>query len=107
MVTLRQTTRRNLVTNTLGQYVASGLPIGTYDVKAEASPFKVENFKGVVLNVNDRVRVDFRMKIGMKTESVLVKSNSIQVQADSGEQSSLVNGTQISELSTNGRSIYT
>jgi hypothetical protein len=29
------------------------------------------------------------------------------VQADSGEQSSLVSGTQMSELSTNGRSIYT
>jgi hypothetical protein len=98
---------RGLATNNVGQYVASGLPIGIYDVKADASAFKVEEVNGVAVNVNDRVRVDFQMQIGAKTEDVLVESNPIAVQADSGEQSSLVNGTQISELSTNGRSIYT
>ncbi len=98
---------RTLVTNNVGQYVASGLPIGTYDLKAESSAFTVEEFRGVVLNVNDRRRIDFQMKIGTKREAVVVESNAIAVQADSGEQSSLINGTQISELSTNGRSIYT
>ena len=110
MVTIVNTQTRTLrtsVTNTVGQYVAFGLPIGTYDVKAESPGFEVQESQGVVLNVNDRVRVDFRMKIGTKIEPVLVESTPIGVQADSGEQSSLVNGTQISELSTNGRSIYT
>ena len=60
-----------------------------------------------MLNVNDRVRVNFQLKIGTKTEVVVVESNALVVQADSGEQSSLVSGQQISELSTNGRSIYT
>ena len=100
-------TLRTSVTNSVGQYVAFGLPIGTYDVKAESPGFEVQESQGVVLNVNDRVRVDFRMKIGTKIEPVLVESTPIGVQADSGEQSSLVSGTQISELSTNGRSIYT
>jgi len=98
---------RILVTNNAGQYVASGLTIGTYDLKAESPAFAVEESKGVVLNVNDRVRVDFQMKIATKTEAVLVEADPLAVQADSGEQSSLVSGTQISELSTNGRSIYT
>ena len=53
----------------------------------------MQESKGVVLNVNDRVRVDFRMKIGTKIEPVLVESTPIGVQADSGEQSSLVSGT--------------
>jgi hypothetical protein len=98
---------RTLVTNDVGQYVAPGLPIGKYDLKAESSAFKVEESKGVFLNVNDRVRVDFHMKIGTKTETVVVESNALVVQSDSSEQSSLVSGQQISELSTNGRSIYT
>ena len=98
---------RTLVTNNVGQYVASGLRIGTYNLKAESSAFTVEEFRGVVLNVNDRRRLDFQMKIGSKTERVVVESNTVAVQADSGEQSSLVSGTQISELATNGRSIYT
>ena len=98
---------RTSVTNNVGQYVAFGLPIGTYDVKAESQGFDVENSPGIPLNANDRVRVDFKMKIGTRIEPVLVESNPIGVQADSGEQSSLVSGTQMSELSTNGRSIYT
>ena len=98
---------RTSVTNSVGQYVAFGLAIGTYDVTAESQGFEVENSPGIPLNANDRVRVDFKMKIGTRIEPVLVESNPIGVQADSGEQSSLVSGTQMSELSTNGRSIYT
>jgi Carboxypeptidase regulatory-like domain len=98
---------RTSVTNNVGQYVAFGLPIGTYDVKAESQGFEVQKSPRVVLNANDRVRVDFKMKIGTRIEPVLVESNAIGFQADSGEQSSLISGTQMSELSTNGRSIYT
>jgi hypothetical protein len=98
---------RTLVTNDVGQYVAPGLPLGKYDLKAQAPRFKVEELKVVVLNVNDRTRLDFQMKLGQMADAVLVESNPVAVQADTGEQSSLVSGTQISELSTNGRSIYT
>ena len=98
---------RTMTTNDVGQYVAPGLAIGTYDLKAESSGFKVEESKGVVLNVNDRVRVDFQMKMGTKAETVSVESNAIAVQTDSSEVSSLSTGTQMSELATNGRSIYT
>ncbi len=98
---------RTEVTNEVGQYVAPGLPNGTYDLKATSPAFKVEEFKGVSVNVNDRVRVDFQMKIGAKVEVDIVESNAVAVQTDSGEQSSLVSGKQLSELATNGRSIYT
>jgi hypothetical protein len=93
--------------NDAGQFVAPGLPIGRYNVKAEAAGFKIEETKGVILNVNDRIRVDFQMKLGTKAETVSVESNEITVQADTSEQSSLISGTQISQLATNGRSIYT
>jgi hypothetical protein len=98
---------RTFTTNDVGQYVAPGLPIGKYDLKAESSGFKIEESKGVVLNVNDRTRVDFQMKMGTKSETVSVEANAIAVQADSSEQSNLISGTQISQLATNGRSIYT
>lgn len=98
---------RTLATNDAGQYVVPGLLIGKYDVEAQASGFKVEEYKGVVLDVNARIRVDFQMELGQVADAILVESNRVAMQADSGEQSSLVSGTQISELSTNGRSIYT
>ena len=98
---------RDLSTNEAGEYAAPGLRIGRYDLKAQASGFKVAESKGIVLNENDRIRVDFQMQLGHPAEVALVQSNTLALQTDSGEQSSLVNGTQISELSTNGRSIYT
>jgi len=98
---------RASVTNNVGQYVLSGLPIGTYDLRTEFTGFEAGESRGVVLNVNNRVRVDFQLKIATAKESALVQSIPLAIQADSGEQSSLVSGTEISELSTNGRSIYT
>ena len=93
-------------TNDAGQYVVPDIPIGKYDVKATAPGFKVAERKGIVLNVNDRDRVDFQMNIGATTETVTVEANALTVQSDSSEVSSLVNSTQITELATNGRTIY-
>jgi len=99
-------TVRTFTTNDAGQYVAAGLPAGKYDVKITAPGFKSEEQHGVVLNVNDRDRVDAQMKVGAKTETISVEANALQVQSDSSEVSSLVTGTQITELATNGRVIY-
>ena len=93
-------------TNDAGQYVAPDLPVGHYTVKAVAAGFKTTDRQGIVLNVGDRLRVDFQMTIGAKTESITVEANPIAVQSDSAEVSSLVNGKQITELATNGRTIY-
>jgi len=46
------------------------------------------------------------MKLGTASETVSVEANAVAVQADTGEQSSLVSGQQISQLATNGRAIY-
>lgn len=97
---------RTLTTNESGQYVASALAVGNYKVKAEASGFAVVETTGVVLSVNDRRRIDFSMRVGGKTESVQVEANTIAVKTDSGEVSGLITGQQITQLSTNGRSLY-
>ncbi|HJZ65989.1 MAG TPA: TonB-dependent receptor, partial [Candidatus Acidoferrum sp.] len=93
-------------TNDAGQYVVPDIAIGRYDVKASAAGFKLAERKGVVLNVNDRVRVDFQMTVGAANETVTVEGEGLNVQTDSGEQSSLINGTQITELATKNRTIY-
>lgn len=99
-------TSRTFVTNDAGQYVAPDLVIGHYVVKAEAKGFKASEQKNIVLNVGDRIRTDFQMQLGAAQETVTVEANAVQVQADSGEQSNLINEQQMSQLSINGRSIY-
>jgi hypothetical protein len=97
---------RNLKTNDGGQYVAPDLSIGNYAIKAEAAGFKASEKKNVVLNVNDRARVDFVMQVGSVQESVTVEANAVAVQADSGDVSTVITGQQVTELATNGRSLY-
>lgn len=93
-------------TNDVGQYVFPGVQIGNYDLKAAAKGFKAHETKGVVLNASDRVRMDFQMAVGTNSETITVEATALNVQTDSGEQSSLVNGKQITELATKNRTIY-
>jgi hypothetical protein len=94
-------------TNEAGQYVVPDLQIGHYNFKATASGFKVAEQKDVLLNVGDRLRVDFKMVMGTASESVTVEANAVKVQTDTGEVSNVISGRQITQLATNGRSIYT
>src|SRR5436309_1023621 len=93
-------------TNEAGQYVAVDLPVGHYNIKAEASGFKVAEQKGLVLQVGDRTRMDFQMSLGAASETVTVEANAVRVQADTGEVSNVINELQMSQLAVNGRSIY-
>src|SRR5437762_7490631 len=97
---------RTITTNEAGQYVLPGVHIGHYDVKAEASGLKVAEQKGVLLQVGDRARVDFQMQVGATTESVTVEAAAVRVQTDTGEQSNLITGNQISQLAINGTSLF-
>jgi hypothetical protein len=95
----------HLNTNDVGQYVALDLQIGRYNVDAKAANFKLAEQKNIALKVGDRHRVDFQLHLGNTQESVTVEANAVQVQSDSGEVSDVINGSQISNLATNGRSV--
>jgi len=98
---------RSLPTNGDGQYVVPGLHIGHYDLHATASGFKIAEHRGIVLDVGDRTRIDFRLEVGNVQEKVTVEaSSSVAVQTDTGEVSNLITGQQITQLATNGRSLY-
>ena len=93
-------------TNTAGQYVVPDLNIGHYSVKAEATGFKAAEQKDIDLQVGDRARIDFQLQVGQVQETVTVEANPVRVQTDSGEQSSVITGQQISQIAVSGRSMY-
>src|SRR5581483_3356595 len=95
----------HLNTNDVGQYVAADLQIGHYTVQAKSANFKLAEQKNIVLQVGDRHRVDFQLQLGNTQESVTVEATAVQVQSDTGEVSDVINGSQISNLATNGRSV--
>jgi Carboxypeptidase regulatory-like domain len=93
-------------TNSEGQYLAPGLQIGRYAVRAEIEGFKQAERTDVVLAVGDRARVDFTLEIGTAQQSVTVEASPVAVQSESGEISDVISGAQVSQLATNGRSLY-
>jgi hypothetical protein len=97
---------KTIQTNSSGQYVIPDLNIGHYNVKAEATGFKSTEQKNIVLQVGDRDRIDFQLQVGEVQETVTVEANPVRVQTDSGEQSSVITGQQISQISVSGRSMY-
>src|ERR1035437_7474639 len=97
---------RNLTSSSDGQFVAPDLHIGRYTVRAQGAGFKVVEQTDIVLSVNDRARVDFKLQVGSTTEQVTVEAAAIAVQADNGEVSDVITGQQLAQLSTNGRSMY-
>jgi hypothetical protein len=97
---------KDLTTNDSGQYAAVDIHIGHYNIKVTTSGFKTAERKDLVLQVGDRARADFQLAVGGSAETVTVEANTIAVQADSGEVSSVITGEQIANLSINGRGIY-
>src|SRR4029077_18289537 len=97
---------RHVSSSDVGQYVVPDLQIGHYTIRAEAPGFKAAEQKDVKLNVADRARVDFRLEVGSAQESVTVEATAVAVQSESGEVSDVITGQQVSQLATNGRSIY-
>jgi len=93
-------------TNGAGEYLAPDLQVGRYSIRAEASGFKTVEQKDVVLNVGARTRVDIKLQLGNTQQSITVEATAIAVQSESGEVSDVVTGRQVSQLATNGRSLY-
>src|SRR5579864_9527426 len=98
--------QKTINTNGEGQYVAADIRIGRYIVRAQAPGFKVGERKDVALQVGDRTRVNFALEVGNAQETITVEANTIAVQTDSGEVSGVITGQQITQLATNGRSVF-
>ncbi|HEY3740372.1 MAG TPA: carboxypeptidase-like regulatory domain-containing protein [Bryobacteraceae bacterium] len=89
-----------------GHYSFAQLRIGHYNVRAESSGFKAFEKKDVTLDVGERLRVDITLTIGNASESISVEATAVAVQTETGEVSDVITGQQVTQLATNGRSMY-
>jgi outer membrane receptor protein involved in Fe transport len=94
----RNTVARTITTDADGVYTAALLDVGHYSVSVEAKGFKTAVNQGIALNVNDKLTINFRLEVGDVQQQVTVESGPIQVQLQSAEQSTTINGGQIREL---------
>src|SRR5690348_12805063 len=76
---------------------------GTYKIRAEQKGFQTFVQGNVVLNVDDRVRVDPVLPVGETTTVVTVDVQATTVQTESSSLGSVVDTKKIVELPLNGR----
>ncbi len=90
-------------TDSTGNYVVTPLRIGNYSVSVEATGFKTETHTGIVLQVQDRLRVDFTMQVGSVNEVVNIESELPVVETETSALGDVVTSQQVTDLPLNGR----
>ncbi len=104
---LNKNTLTNVATDSSGAYSAPFLVPGTYEVTVELQGFKKWVRSDIVLQVNDRLRVDARLEVGGLEETTSVVAGSPIVRSDSSEVGTVIEERAIKELPLNGRNFAT
>ncbi len=85
-----------------GQFSISLLPIGTYEITAEAPGFKRGVVTDVTLRVNDNRRMVFSLDVGQVTETITVTAEAVAVNTSTGTTSQLMDGRVMVRLPSRG-----
>src|SRR5215475_1098468 len=97
---------RTVATNESGAFVFPAVVRGTYSIKVEASGFKTQRERNIVITANEKRSVgSIALALGSAAESVTVEAQGAQVQTSSGENASLLSDRQLNTLSTRGRDV--
>jgi hypothetical protein len=92
------------LTNERGLYVAPGLAVGPYEVRAEREGFKRGVRSGIVLQVDQNAQVDFTLQVGQVVETVEVIGEAPLVDSSSATLGQVIENRRVQELPLNGRS---
>ena len=91
------------VSNSEGQYAIRTIPIGEYELEAEAAGFKKWETAGIRLQVDEIARVDIVLSVGAATESVTVTGDVVNVDTETATLKNVVDQRRIEDLPLNGR----
>ena len=96
-------TAATTTTNTNGEYIFSGLRVGTYSVAAELQGFRRAIRNDVRVNVQTRAQVDLQLNVGAVTEQVVVTGQTELLQTQSADIGNVVEQRQVQDLPLLGR----
>jgi hypothetical protein len=96
-------TNYSTVANESGNYVIPDIRPGEYTITADAPAFKRTRRSGVVINVNQRARVDLALQVGDVQESVQVAADVTNVDTYTASINETVDSRRIADLPLNGR----
>lgn len=96
---------RETVTDATGFYQVLALPIGNYTVAADHKGFNPVNTNSSKLEINQSLRIDIRLEVGTKTETVTVDSTATTVETINPTMGSTISDRSVQDLPLNGRNV--
>ena len=87
-----------------GSYRFLALPVGTYTLTASIAGFERYDTTGIVLQVNDQLRIDIALKVGAVNEQVSVAADMAHVETESTQLGDVIDSKKMLALPLNGRS---
>jgi hypothetical protein len=94
-------------TNHDGYFSVKPLDPGQYQIEVRASGFKPVLHKGIVLQVEQVARIDFKLELGSVNEQVEVSGTAPLVESETSSIGQVINNKSIVEMPLNGRNAGT
>jgi Carboxypeptidase regulatory-like domain/TonB dependent receptor-like, beta-barrel len=96
---------RTATTDSSGEYVIGLLPVGTYTLTFEATNFRRRAAKGLVLKLDQKVKINAALEIGQITEVVSSDNGESAplARTETAEAGEVIENKRIIELPLNGR----
>ncbi|MFN0168899.1 MAG: carboxypeptidase regulatory-like domain-containing protein [Bryobacteraceae bacterium] len=94
---------RETQTDGTGNYVVPDLAPGSYTVTIEAAGFRRAVYSGLILRVEQKLRVDSTLQVGQVDQTVEVSGQGVLVETDSSSIGQVVDRDRVNRLPLNGR----
>ncbi|HQR31752.1 MAG TPA: TonB-dependent receptor [Blastocatellia bacterium] len=96
---------RSVTTSSTGDYSFPLLDVGTYTVTVDAQGFKSGFRRGMILQINEKLRADFALEIGATTEKVEVTAEGPTLRTDDATLGQTIEQRRVEELPLNNRNL--
>lgn len=94
------------VTNATGNYVTPFLAPGAYELTVEAGGFKRFLRQNIVLQLQDRARIDAQLELGEMTQSVTVSDAISTLETETASRGATLSNEMLANLPTQGRNPF-
>jgi hypothetical protein len=96
---------RTETSNSSGIYVFANVAVGQFTLAASAPGFQTYTRTNITVNTDQTLKEDISLAVGSQGQTVTVRADTLQVQAETNELSTLITGAQVTQLATNGRNV--
>ncbi|MFN0170127.1 MAG: TonB-dependent receptor domain-containing protein [Bryobacteraceae bacterium] len=97
--------KRETTTSSSGDFNFPLIEIGEYSVTVQASGFKAQEKRGIVIQLQQKARVNFQLSVGEVAETVEVVASAVALKTEDAAVGHVIDNKRIVELPLNGRNI--